>query len=114
MFMRVPKHGKCTYTPVSVHLSNTTAKRRVIAKMFFGQLREVAEKNNADINAGDFNASAHHERGKAKLSSIEEATATLVPNVEAWAAAVSLGAQGTLVMPEEVFLAASTSASAGQ
>ena len=82
--------------------------------MFLGQLREAAEKNNADINAGDFNASAHHERGKAKLSSIEEATAALVPNVEAWAAAVSLVAQGTLVMPEEVFLAASTSASAGQ
>ena len=43
-----------------------------------------------------------------------EVTAALVPNVEAWAAAVSLGAQGTLVMSEEVFLAASTSASAGQ
>ena len=46
--------GSSTYTAVSAHLSNTTAKRRDVAKQLLGQLRKVAEKNYADIFAGDF------------------------------------------------------------
>ena len=34
--------------------------------------KKVAEKNDADIIAGDFNSAAHCERGKAKVSSIKE------------------------------------------
>ena len=37
-----------------------------------GQLRRVIEKNVADIIAGDFNTATYRERGKAKVSSIEE------------------------------------------
>ena len=38
--------------------SNTTAKRRGIAKQLLGQPRRVTERNDADIIAGDFNTSA--------------------------------------------------------
>ena len=36
MFRRTPKHGKNTYTPASVHLSNTTAKKARNREMAFG------------------------------------------------------------------------------
>ena len=72
-FRRPSKHGDSTYTSVSAHLSNTAAKRRDVAMQLLGQLRNVAEKNGADIIAGDFNTSACCERGKAKVSSIVEA-----------------------------------------
>ena len=41
MFRRTPKHEQCTCTPASGLVSNTTAKRRGIAKMLLGQFREV-------------------------------------------------------------------------
>ena len=37
-----------------------------------GQLRKVAVENDADIFAGDFNSSAYPDRGKARVSLIEE------------------------------------------
>ena len=70
---RSPEHGNSTYTAVSAHLSNTTAKRRDVAGQLLGQLRKVAEENDADIVAGDFDTSTCRERGKAKMSWIEEA-----------------------------------------
>ena len=51
---------------------NTAAKRRDIAKQLMDQLRKVAEKYFADIIAADGNTVAYRERGKAKVSSIEE------------------------------------------
>ena len=54
--------GKGTYTAVSAHLSNTTAKRRDVAKQLLGQLGKVAEKNDADIIAGDFGWLELHRR----------------------------------------------------
>ena len=63
---------------VDVHLSHTTARRRGIAKL--GQFRQIAEVNDVDIIRGDFNTSAHRERGKSKLSSIEDVwSTTLLP-----------------------------------
>ena len=54
-------------------LSNTTAKRRGSAKILLCQFREIAQLHDVDIIGGDFRPSAHRERAKAKLSSIEEA-----------------------------------------
>ena len=68
-FRGPPKLCNTTYTAVSAHLKNTTAKRRDVAKQMLGQLRKVADENYA----GDFNTSAHRECGKANMSSIEEA-----------------------------------------
>ena len=42
--MRPPKQGNSTDTAVSVHLSNTAAKRRDVAKHPLDQLRKVAEE----------------------------------------------------------------------
>ena len=69
---RRPKEGSSTCTAVSAHLSNTTAKRRDVAKQLLGQLRKVAEKNYTDIFAGDFNSSACRESGKAWMTFTEE------------------------------------------
>ena len=71
-FRRRPKEGSSTYTADSAHLSNTTATRRDIAKQLLDHLRKVAEKNLADIIAGDSNTAAYRERGKAKVSSTED------------------------------------------
>ena len=71
-FRRPPKKGNSTDTAVSAHLSNTTAKRRYVAKQLLGQLRKVAQEKYADNVAGDFNSSAHRERGKAGVSLTEE------------------------------------------
>ena len=82
LFSRPPKHGTCTYTPASVHLSNTTGKRRGVARSLVGQFRDTAERNDVDIIIGtDFNMSANCERGKPKPSSFEEAwwTTLLIP-----------------------------------
>ena len=56
-----------------VHLSNTTAKGRDIAKQALGPAQESHREKRADIITSDFNTSTCGERGKAKLSSIEEA-----------------------------------------
>ena len=69
---RPPKEGNSTYTAVSAYLSNTTAKRRDVAKQLLGQRRKVAVENVADIFPGDFNSAANRERGKDGVSSIEE------------------------------------------
>ena len=71
-FRRPPKEGNSTYTAVSAYLSNTTAKRRDVAKQLLGQLRKVAVENDADIIAGDFKSSAYRDRGNSRVSSIEE------------------------------------------
>ena len=49
--------------------------------MLLCQFRETAELNDADISGSDNNSSAYRERGKANLSSIEEAweTTLLIP-----------------------------------
>ena len=72
-FRRAPREGKYTHTPASVHLSNSTAKRRGIAKLLVGHFREITERNNVDTNGGDLNTSAFRKSGEAKLSSIETA-----------------------------------------
>ena len=72
MCRRTPKHGRCTCTPASPRVSITIAKRRRNAKMLWSQFTEVAELNDVDIIGGDFSTSAHRERGKEKLRSIEE------------------------------------------
>ena len=71
MFRRPPKEGNSTYTAVSAYLSNTTAKRRDVAKQLLGQLRKVAVEHDADIIAVDFNSSAYRDRGKVGVSLIE-------------------------------------------
>ena len=63
--------GSSTHTAVSAHLSNTSAKRRR-CKATFGPAQESRRENYADIIAGSSNTSAHRERGKSKMSSIEE------------------------------------------
>ena len=72
-FRRPTKLCCTTYTEVSAHMKNTTAKRRDLAKQMLGQLRKVAEENYAYIVVGDLNTSANRECGKANMSSIEEA-----------------------------------------
>ena len=71
-FRRWPKEESSTYPAVSAHPSNTTAKRRDVAKQQLGQLRKVAGKNHADVLAGDFHSSAFRDSGKFGVSSIEE------------------------------------------
>ena len=44
-FRRAPKEGTSTRAVVSAHLSNTTAKRRDVAKQLVGQLKNIAEEN---------------------------------------------------------------------
>ena len=80
-FRRPPKEGNRTYTAVSAYLSNTTAKRRDVAKQLLGQFTKVAVENDADIIAGDFKSSAYRDRGKAGVSSFEETweTTPLIP-----------------------------------
>ena len=53
MFRRTPKQGKFTFTPASVHLSNTA--RSLI------ELREAAEIDCADIIGGDFDMADFRE-----------------------------------------------------
>ena len=60
-FRRTPRQGKCTSTPESVHLSNTTARRKGIARSLLGEVREVADMNCVDIIGGDFNMAAFRE-----------------------------------------------------
>ena len=62
-----PNEEGSTYTAVSAHLSNTSAKRRR-CKATFGPAQESRRENYA----GGFNTSAYRERGKSKMSSIEE------------------------------------------
>ena len=64
MFRRTPRQGKCTCTPASVHLSNTTAKRKGIARSLLGEVREVADMNCVDIVGGGFNVAAFCEPRK--------------------------------------------------
>ena len=64
-FRRPPKQENSTYTVGSAHLSNMTPKRRGLATRLLGQFREIAELNDVDIMAGDFNSSTYRERGKA-------------------------------------------------
>ena len=71
-FRRPPWNGNSTYTAFSPHLSNTTSKRRHVAKELLSQLKKGTEKNDADIIADDFNTSAYCERRMAKVSSTEE------------------------------------------
>ena len=52
-------------------MSNTTAKRRDVAKQLLGQLRKVVVEHDADIMAGDFNSRACRDRGKVGVSLIE-------------------------------------------
>ena len=61
MFRRTPWQGKCTCTPASLHLSNTTAMRKGIARSLLGEVREVADMNCVDIIGGDFNMAAFRE-----------------------------------------------------
>ena len=63
-FRSTPKNGKDRYTLASVHLSNTTAKRRGVAQTLLGQFRDHAELNHVDIIGSDFNMSAYREGGK--------------------------------------------------
>ena len=72
-FRRWRKEGRSTYTAVSAHLSNTSAKRRDVTKQLSDQRRKVAEKNLADIIAGDCNTAVRRERGEANASFIEDA-----------------------------------------
>ena len=44
----------------------TTAKRRDVAMQLSCQLKKVAEKNDAGIDAGVFFSSAYRERGKVR------------------------------------------------
>ena len=60
-FRRTLRQGKCTSTPASLHLSNTTAKRKGIARSLLGEAREVAEMNCVDIIGGDFSMAAFRE-----------------------------------------------------
>ena len=41
--------GKCTCARASVHLSNTTAKRRGVAKQLLCQFRRLADLNDVDV-----------------------------------------------------------------
>ena len=66
-------YGKYTYTLASVHLSNTTAKRRGVATSLLSHITETAELNEIDIIGGAFYRSASRECGKPTPSSIEEA-----------------------------------------
>ena len=79
--MQEGAQGREMHVHTSVYLSNTTAKRREIAKQFLGQFRRITGRNDVDIIGGDFNISAHRERGQAMVSSIEEAwgEALLIP-----------------------------------
>ena len=54
VFKRTLGHGTCTYTPASVHMTNTTARMRGIANMLLCPFREVSEY----IIGGDFTTSA--------------------------------------------------------
>ena len=71
-FRRPPKEGTSTHTAVSAHLSNSTAKRRDVAKQLLDQLSKVTEGCDADIISNNFSSSAHRGRGEAGVSSIEE------------------------------------------
>ena len=64
MFRRTPRQGKCTSTPASVHLSNTTAKRKGNERSLLGEVREVADMNCVDIIGGGFNVAAFREPRK--------------------------------------------------
>ena len=72
-FTLTPKRGRSTYTVISAHLCNSAARRLDVVKQLLSQLSKVAEENDADIIAGDFNSSAYRERGRERRSSIDEA-----------------------------------------
>ena len=59
-FRRPAKDETSACVAASANLSNTTAKRRDVAK----RRRNAAEENGADIIAGDFNSATFRERGK--------------------------------------------------
>ena len=72
-FIRPPKGGRSPDTAISAHLTNSTAKRRDVAKQLLSQLRKEAEENGANIIASDFNSSAYRKRGTEGMRFIDEA-----------------------------------------
>ena len=61
---RTPRQGKNKSTPASLHLSDTTAKRKGISRSLLGEVREVAEMNCVDIIGGDLGMAAFREPRK--------------------------------------------------
>ena len=82
MFRRTPRQGKCTCMPASVHLSNTTAKRKGIARSLLVVVREIAELSCVDIIGGDFNMAAFHERRT--LGRIEDPCGLVFAHASRW------------------------------
>ena len=73
MFWMAPRQGKCTFIPcLCSPVQHDREEARNCKKGLLGQVMEIA-LNDGIMGEGDFNTSACRERGKAKLSSIEEA-----------------------------------------
>ena len=57
-FRRIPRNGKSYFTMMSLHINNTHAKKRGIAKNLLLAVRIVMHQQQVDLVAGDFNGAA--------------------------------------------------------
>ena len=74
-FRRQPRSGQKTFTVLSLHINNVSAKKRGIGKKLILTIRAVMLDENVDLVAGDFNGAAWRCDNRNNISTIEEAFA---------------------------------------
>ena len=74
-FRRQPPSGQKTFTVLSLHISNSYAKKRGIGKKLILTIRAVMLDEKVDLVAGDFNGAAWRRDNSNNVSIIEEAFA---------------------------------------
>ena len=74
-FRRAAANGQTVFTVLSLHINNVNAKKRGIAKKIIQAVRSLANSQDIDLVAGNFNGAALRCRSRDNLSSIDEAFA---------------------------------------
>ena len=72
-FRRAAVSGQKFFTVLSLHISNTCAKKKGIARKLILSLRAIVISQEVDLVAGDFNGTAWRYRSRDNLSTIDEA-----------------------------------------
>ena len=69
---RTAASGQKVFTVLSLHISNSYAKKRGIAKKIIQTIRALMISQNIDLVAGDFNGAAWRCRSRDNISTIDE------------------------------------------
>ena len=76
-FRRPPVSGQVTFTVLSLHISNISAKKKGIAKKLILTLRAIMISQEVDLVAGDFNGTAWRCPSRDNLSTIDKPLLTV-------------------------------------